>query len=98
MKVLSIKQAYFRLPDDFEGGLSAALRLLADYHDEMVKKPDDPDEPRLVEIDNELENKSFKEVDCMLFDKFIDKIQDGKRLVGLVQLTDFDPKVPIETV
>lgn len=32
MKVLG-HFAYFLLPDDFEGGISDALRLLADYHE-----------------------------------------------------------------
>jgi len=35
LKVLWIKNLCFKLPDDFSGGLSDALRLLADYHDRV---------------------------------------------------------------
>ncbi len=95
MKALSIKNAYFRLPDDFSGELSDALRLLADYHDEVSGKgPIPTTEP----ADAELLKKSFREVDRTLFDRFIDKIQEGKRFVGLVQLADFNPRVPVEVV
>ncbi|KKL21258.1 hypothetical protein LCGC14_2447220, partial [marine sediment metagenome] len=36
MKVLSFGVLYFKLPDDFTGGLSEALRAMADYHDEKA--------------------------------------------------------------
>lgn len=41
MKVLDIDHLFFRLPDNFQGGFSAALRHLADYHENVVrnKKP-----------------------------------------------------------
>lgn len=93
MKALSIKQAYFRLPDNFDGGLSDALRLLADYHDEVASKSSTP---AVVEADPELLNRTFKEVDNVLFDRFIQSIQQNKRFVGLVQLADFNPRVPVE--
>lgn len=32
-KVFSAEFLFFHLPDDFEGGISDALRLMADYHD-----------------------------------------------------------------
>lgn len=37
MKVLGLR-GYFKLPNDFDGGLSDALRLLADYHDRPETK------------------------------------------------------------
>jgi len=43
-KVLSIEHLYFWLPEDFDGGLSDALRQFADYHDNMknvTQKPED---------------------------------------------------------
>lgn len=94
MKALSIKQAYFRLPDDFDGELSDALRLLADYHEVASKSSI----PTAVEADPELLNKSFKEVDSALFDRFIRSIQQDKRFVGLVQLAEFNPRVPVEII
>ncbi|KKN96689.1 hypothetical protein LCGC14_0163330 [marine sediment metagenome] len=39
MKILHFGMLYFRLPDDFEGGLSEALRAFADYHDEKTGTP-----------------------------------------------------------
>ena len=39
MKVLSFGVLYFKLPDDFTGGLSEALRAMADYHDEKAGTP-----------------------------------------------------------
>ena len=36
MKVLSFEFLFFKLPDDFEGGLGAALRDFADYHDSVA--------------------------------------------------------------
>jgi hypothetical protein len=31
----------------------------------------------------------------LMFDEFIDETQNGKRLVGMIQLNDFDPKVKV---
>lgn len=95
MQALSIKQAYFRLPDDFDGELSDALRLLADYHDEVASKSTTP---IAIEVDQELLNKSFKEVDSVLFDRFIGLVEQDKRFVGLVQLAEFNPRVPVEII
>jgi hypothetical protein len=36
MKILTLYMAYFRLPDDFSGSTSDALRLMADYHDKVA--------------------------------------------------------------
>lgn len=40
MKVLHFGTLYFKLPDDFDGGLSDALRALANYHDRKTGTPD----------------------------------------------------------
>ena len=39
MKFLHMQDLYFRLPDDFEGGLAPALRALADYHEQVMNTP-----------------------------------------------------------
>jgi len=39
VKYLSIQNMYFQLPPDFEGGISDALRALADYHDQVKNTP-----------------------------------------------------------
>lgn len=45
--ILGIKSLFFLLPEDFSGDLSQALRLLADYHDQVkgtnkpiIREPD----------------------------------------------------------
>lgn len=38
MKILYAEFIAFALPDDFNGGLSDALRLLADYHEEVERE------------------------------------------------------------
>jgi hypothetical protein len=38
MKIFSYC-GYFKLPDDFKGGLSEALRAFADYHDSTKRLP-----------------------------------------------------------
>lgn len=38
MKVLSLGPMFFKLPDDFEGGFSDALRIFADYHESVTDK------------------------------------------------------------
>lgn len=40
MKLLSVMDLYFKLPDDFQGTKAEAMRLLADY---IEKAPDLPD-------------------------------------------------------
>lgn len=51
MKVLHVRNLYFKLPDDFEGDISEALRALADYHDQVdgtpkqIVGPGDEDNP-----------------------------------------------------
>ncbi len=45
MKVLSFGVLYFKLPDDFSGGLGEALRALADYHEKRAGSPEQTIEP-----------------------------------------------------
>jgi hypothetical protein len=90
MKILAVYMSYFRLPDNFSGNISDALRMMADYHDVINEhKHDCPCEP-MPPLDMTL-----SETFGYTFDEFINAAKDGKRLVGLIQLSDFDPKVKI---
>lgn len=80
--------AYFRLPDDFSGGVSDALRLMADYHDEV--NGNDATIPKPLPLDL-----PFSKVLGLSFDQFVCAVQERKRLSGILQLKDFDPKVKI---
>jgi hypothetical protein len=87
MKILAIQMAYFRLPDDFSGGVSDALRCLADFHDKaQVQYAPQP----FKDLDM-----TISEVCGSIFDQFISAVQTEKRFVGLVQLGAFDPMVDI---
>lgn len=90
-KVLHINHLFFLLPDDFKGGLSAALRAFADYHDTVSGTPkqtisgpiakDDPEEQMTV---SELRDKRFS--------KFLDLIdcEEKYRVLGVVSITVFN--------
>lgn len=80
--------AYFRLPDNFSGGISDALRCLADYHDKAQAQ-------HAPQPFKDL-NMTVSEACGSTFDQFVDAIQIGKRFVGLVQLGTFDPKVQVK--
>lgn len=99
MKVLALYMTYFRLPDDFSGGISDALRLMANYHDEVTGGgpasisagiASGATNPQQLSLDL-----SFSEILGLSFDQFVDAVQEGKRLSGILQLKDFDPKVKI---
>ena len=66
MKILHFGTLYFKLPDDFEGGLSAALRALADYHDEKTGTPDQKIGPT-VELPDDV---SADEHEAAVWDEF----------------------------
>ena len=86
MKALAMHLAYFRLPDNFNGNVADALRLMADYHEKAGKVYKPVPQPVKTELLNTY---------GVMFDEFIEATQNGKRLVGLIQLRDFDPRVEI---
>lgn len=86
VKVLSMSSLQFRLPDDFDGDISTALRALADYHDEACKKPTSSQE----NIDRDWYDLPYKSVNSLSFDQFIDVIREGKRLYGLFTISSCD--------
>ena len=86
--------AHFRLPDNFSGNISDALRCMADYHDEITKSPKlSVDMIKQIPSEITLSNATGR-----MFDEFIDAVQDGKRLNGLLKLSSFDPKVEIKAL
>jgi hypothetical protein len=90
MKMLALHMAYFRLPDDFSGSISDALRCMADYHEQSTI-PLSKCSP--MPLDTPLSS-AFN----IMFDEFIDAVQIEKRLVGMLQISDFDPKVRISDI
>ena len=99
MKTLVLYMTFFRLPDDFDGGISDALRLMADYHDHVTGGGPDSVEKGVANGVTTSTDVSidlpFSEVIGIAFDKFINAIEEGKRLNGILQLKDFDPRVKI---
>jgi len=87
MKALVLQTAHFKLPDDFEGTLSDALRALSDYHDSMTGMPQQDLRP----LEDGVGDMSFRKANALLFDKFLDCVQDGRRFVGTVQIVTYDP-------
>ena len=84
MKILALHMAYFRLPDDFSGTISDALRLMADHHDNVANTS--TPKPMLPM------HTTLSEAFGLMFDEFVDETQNGKRLVGMIQLRHFNPK------
>ena len=92
MKALIITSLCFKLPDDFQGGLADALRLMADYHEsaearfgsqvQVAGKSDKVDD--LIEIPLGLAM-------AKTFDMFVDEVASGKRLVGSLQFVNHIP-------
>lgn len=88
--MLAMHMVYFRLPDDFSGSISDALRLVADYH-ERSTIPISKQIP--MPLDTPLSG-AF----AVMFDEFLDAAHDGKRLVGMMQISDFDPRVEVSHI
>jgi hypothetical protein len=74
--------AFFHLPDDFGGGISDALRLMANYHDsvkntskqEMEKGIDDKCHPTYEENWN----------------YFLNAVKNGKKIQGLTAICEYN--------
>lgn len=79
MKVLSISNLFFKLPDDFNGGLSEALRMLADYHDEKNN------------VESCTLHRKFKddEYKC-IWEFFLKSIEEDKRYVAQTSISEYD--------
>ena len=82
MKVLVIDALFFRLPDDFEGGLSDALRAMADYHDDPVTLAG---QEREVESDK---GEPWRKMRDKMWYEFMDTVEGGQRLRGSVTIVE----------
>jgi hypothetical protein len=92
MKALVIQALHFRLPDNFSGSVSEALRLLADYHDAHASS-------MKVQIAKKFYDMRFGEANSVLFDQFVeDIVSKGKRLAGILQLAEYDPRIELSPV
>lgn len=70
MKVLCLYETYFKLPDDFNGTYSDALRLLADYHDSDTAK-------------HRREIVDTIGLEIVLWDEFLEAVDDGLKHVAM---------------
>jgi len=87
MKALVLQTVHFKLPDDFTGTMSDALRLLADYHDSMTGSP----LQSCTRLEDNIADLSFKAANVALFEQFLDCLQQGRRFVGTVQIVSYNP-------
>ena len=78
LKVLTVENFYFKLPDDFNGGLSDAIRLYADYHDE-VKNTDKHE----IDDNDELPKDSIS-----MWYHFLDSIENGQKMTGCISISE----------
>lgn len=78
MKVFTIDALFFKLPDNFEGGMSDALRAMADYHDEPKTREG---QERKKNTDRSAPWRQMR--DKMWFE-FLEQIKGGQRLRGSV--------------
>lgn len=77
MKVLGLN-TYFLLPNNFDGKLSDALRLMADYYDEVGKN-----NPKRIVEPTEHVNKSY------IWNDFLKIIKDDCAMTGTVCLSEY---------
>lgn len=90
LKILQIEDLYFKLPDDFSGGLSQALRALANYHDEVMNTP----RQVIGSPSDERDKIPLREAHNQLFDQFWDMIHTDSdhRVKGSLSMTKHDSK------
>lgn len=87
MKILNFGILYFSLPDDFDGGFSDALRLLADYHDSVAGTS----KQKIGEPQDTPSGISAQEYEKEIWEKFWDVVQTSdKRVIGSAGLTVYN--------
>lgn len=93
MKVLSFGVLYFKLPDDFEGGLSDALRAFADYHDQMIGTP----QQKIGASQDPPADRTASEHESKVWYEFWDLVQDGDtRVYGTAGLSQYPGKAHLD--
>ena len=98
MKALVVHMAHFRLPDNFNGSVSDAFRLLADYHESVDNTQIQSKEELPSDCGDKIGEMTVRQASTAIFDKFMEGVMTGRRFVGLVQLADYDPKINLEVV
>jgi hypothetical protein len=88
MKVLNIDGLFFKLPDDFKGGLGDALRAMADYHDQPATAERQRREKGFGE------GTSHEEARSKMWALFLEAISNGDRLCGSITLSAYEGKKP----
>lgn len=83
LKVLCIKDLYFKLPEDFIGGLSDALRLMADYHDEVKNTEKHEMEPSFMS------DKDRAKSDDNWY-RFLDILEKGQKFTGIISISEYE--------
>ena len=84
MKVLTILLSNFLLPNDFNGRFSDALRLLADYHDEVKNTPKQKIECSV----NVSKNISLEDAYNKAWNDFWKHIDENRKFSGCVMISE----------
>lgn len=77
-KILDIDCLYFHLPDDFEGTLPEAFRMLADYLEKPTPNLKKKNEPKLCEHN--------------IWDQFLADVKKGGKVTSLIRLSEYNEK------
>ena len=85
MKVLAINSLLFMLPSDFDGSVSDALRLAADYHDMKHGTSRNVATGRL-------KTKTFEEAHNELWDHFITGLAKNNHLSTIWKISEYVPE------
>jgi len=88
MKVAHIN-LFFKLPDDFDGGVDEVLKAIQEYRKDHGK------EPKSMPIVEELENSSSiskSGYDKLILNKFVSSIDEGYHSYGTIDIFDLDEK------
>lgn len=75
-KILGIDGLYFHLPDDYEGTLPEAFRLLADYLEKPTPNLHNKSNPKLCEHN--------------IWNQFLDDVKKGGKVCGSIRLSEYD--------
>lgn len=87
MKIIEFGPTLFRLPDDFAGGVSEALRLLADYYESSPSQTPSqrPKRGRPPKVAT-----AYDEFRTDRREKFFAAVAEGAKLDGLISLMEGD--------
>jgi len=97
VKVLEIGPMMFRLPDDFKGTLSDALRCLADYHDGVLDaKSRRGAQVAYTPVPEDRLQLSFEKLREKVREDFYEAVRGGKRCNGIALIVNDDGGVLTE--